>query len=551
LCSQYRESTVIFSFQALQLYGALVPRVLGQKKVRNEECEDRNGEFNLLPAEEFIARHKEAIPCILRSLRAKEEPFNHALVPLLSMLNRITVGGKEVPPELAPFAPIFQELLRSKVFKVRKLAAKSLASFTSDAKVKAQELIDKVKSEKDTNFKHGILLAIKELAKSDEVELEELKKVHFRCFECKLALKDLLPEFKEETGRNVQRWEPGFAKFSEVEEKKIDSSEEKGSEELMRELSENESPLELANCLRKLSNLDLDEEFALELLDFEVPQTGSSAEEAAIVARAAAIGRMSRQEDFHMFFKDESPYTSRFVELSERLRELSRPEKGEDSRLNACRALRKLVSLLMRRDLTCLMQYGVVNLLNSAFILLQDEEVEVREEACEFVAELLAEKPVSHYESMRKLAIFGLKECPECLNWYQPVIDILFSPWREENAENLRKSLKRSYLFESGEGVNVFAEESFKIDLFGRVLTAEVVEKVPINVSQALKEWSEVKKAAENTDFLPFSSFWTSFGYSAMTRFRAFLVLVDKVQVEGEEKENTQNALRELNELLL
>lgn len=74
---------------SLQLFGSVVPRMVGQKKVRDDDSVQ-----NSLTVADFLARYRDIVPALLDKLAgpsvAAEKTFkaNPQLVPLLEMMAR-------------------------------------------------------------------------------------------------------------------------------------------------------------------------------------------------------------------------------------------------------------------------------------------------------------------------------------------------------------------------------------------------------------------------------------------------------------------------------
>ena len=154
---------------ALQLFGAIVPRILGQKKVRTE-----GSLHNSLTLPEFLSRYSDLIPFLLEQLLndSKESSsflVNPALVPLLSLLSRIAPGGsvdKSSLDSVQKMKSAFFKLLGSRVINVRILAGKALAAFTQPSLLEREigfilRLLEDPRI--PINFQNGLLLAAKEL----------------------------------------------------------------------------------------------------------------------------------------------------------------------------------------------------------------------------------------------------------------------------------------------------------------------------------------------------------------------------------------------------
>jgi hypothetical protein len=88
-------------FAALQLFGALMPRFLGQKRRRIDNNEDTSDPddtltmaLNAVTAQELFSRHVDLAPFLLKKLQECQlkEEINPSLVPILSMLSRVSPG---------------------------------------------------------------------------------------------------------------------------------------------------------------------------------------------------------------------------------------------------------------------------------------------------------------------------------------------------------------------------------------------------------------------------------------------------------------------------
>ncbi len=174
-----------------------------------------------------------------------------------------------------------------------------------------------------------------------------------------------------------------------------------------------------------------------------------------------------------MFFgSDESPFVSHFVEFTERVGRSSSFSSSsssslssssrlggadEDARAAAASALRGMAPIFRRRrvsDLPPVMRYGFVNAANAGLVLLSDEEEDVRSEAAAFVCALMEARggggggdgeSVSLPTALAAEALvhFGMEEFGDCVGWFEPVVDVLLVPWRDDGMAELDKSLKR------------------------------------------------------------------------------------------------------------
>lgn len=145
---------------------------------------------------------------------------------------------------------------------------------------------------------------------------------------------------------------------------------------------------------------------------------------------------------------------------------------------------------------------------NACLVLLEDEEREVRLKATAFASQLHTTKTcrpfpenISTFHAVDKITLFGLDHFSECLEWFQPVKDVFFKPWNGANRtlvgpfdpvlylEGVVSG--RHQLFESGEGLNVFADEAAMNNkyagLIGGWLTTASVPKISLANTEAVK----------------------------------------------------------------
>ena len=65
-----------------------MPRILGQKKLRSSE---EDSFYNSISATELFARHTHLAKILIENLE-RDEKINPSLVPILSMLSRVSPG---------------------------------------------------------------------------------------------------------------------------------------------------------------------------------------------------------------------------------------------------------------------------------------------------------------------------------------------------------------------------------------------------------------------------------------------------------------------------
>ena len=119
----------------MQLFGGLIPRILGQKKIRNDDslCNSMN-------VDEFFTRYPSLPEFLLNQLSQKSKSLVHpSLVPLLVLFSRMALGvAKDLNGSgclINEFKCVFKQTFFSSVVNVRQLAAKAYANFTSKEEV--------------------------------------------------------------------------------------------------------------------------------------------------------------------------------------------------------------------------------------------------------------------------------------------------------------------------------------------------------------------------------------------------------------------------------
>nr|XP_045582396.1 thyroid adenoma-associated protein homolog [Procambarus clarkii] len=171
---------------ALQLYGAVVPRMVGQKKVRDE-----SSTLNSLTAPEFLFRHPNLAESLLQLLTSSckrltcdkdiKEKIVHSkerisikmsssLVPVLSLLARLSPGtglqqNKELNDTLGKFCEVTNRLLGSPVYTIRRLASLAIVALTpiEQAHCCINDILNilKIPELTNTNRIHGNLFTLK------------------------------------------------------------------------------------------------------------------------------------------------------------------------------------------------------------------------------------------------------------------------------------------------------------------------------------------------------------------------------------------------------
>ena len=305
-----------------------------------------------------------------------------------------------------------------------------------------------------------------------------------------------------------------------------------------------------------------DSELAMEVLDtisscdeIKLGRLGILAQSTNLMLQTVCFASMMTKSDYKMFFSDESIYVSRFSEMTEQIEKISQPNKMETCRMHGAQSLKNLLSVFNSRNLKSdfdpLMLYAFVTLINTAFTLLFDEDNHVRESITEFVSNLKSKKyypqKISTVLAIEKLVLFGLEHFSSCPEWFFPVQDVFFRPWSCDTSnkcsktpvERLENVQVREYLFESGDGINVYVEDAGNNIYFSEVimqwLSNKNLENSPlklnINIHTVIEQINSIINyiegdAYENRGFS--SVLWTNQGLLMMLRYYNLLCVVKK-----------------------
>ncbi|GFS68358.1 thyroid adenoma-associated protein homolog [Nephila pilipes] len=161
---------------ALQLFGVLLPRICGQKKVREEDSE-----HNLISSSELFARcpslkvylHMKLEKCVQFH---QEKKLCSELVPVLSII--VKLSPPQENNEAFHFKTLLLQLLDVPVWKVRDLVSSSLSVLVSsdDISIKIEELNQELQTNNfNCNKVHGNLLLIQKVSKRDKFFLDTCK----------------------------------------------------------------------------------------------------------------------------------------------------------------------------------------------------------------------------------------------------------------------------------------------------------------------------------------------------------------------------------------
>jgi hypothetical protein len=238
-----------------------------------------------------------------------------------------------------------------------------------------------------------------------------------------------------------------------------------------------------------------DSELAMEILDLtnvyeakNLGRIGIMVKTTNLMVGAVCFASMMTQIDYKMFFSDESLYVSKFSQMSEEIEKISQPNKMETCRMHGAQCLKYLLPIFNARniktDFDPLVLYAFVKLVNTAFTLMSDEDNHVRQLVTEFVSDLITEthypRDISTVTAFEKLTFYGLEQFSSCLEWFLPVSDVFFRSWvfasssanRSDSPVEILKNVGvREYLFESGDGINVYAEEAGNNIHFSKLIT--------------------------------------------------------------------------------
>merc|ERR1712098_743925 len=217
-------------------------------------------------------------------------------------------------------------------------------------------------------------------------------------------------------------------------------------------------------------------EFALDLLEIieneKLNNFGVTVFSKVVNLKAVCLNIMLIQDDWEWFFGDTSEYLSKVVENSEQIQRLAGPENIETSRIIAAKSIMSYLECFQLKrigKMALVLQFGFVNLLNSSLVLLQDEDVEVRDVAIEFANRLprpdfaSSHADVGRLECVRHVVWCGLDQLIEVADMLTPVILAIILPSQLSPDFLDHKEGTSSSLFRRGEGLNVFTENFYAV----------------------------------------------------------------------------------------
>ena len=329
-----------------------------------------------------------------------------------------------------------------------------------------------------------------------------------------------------------------------------------------------------------------DPELAMDILELnsenqihQRPQFGIMAKTTSLIVQAVCFASMMTQVDYKMFFGDESVYVSMFSKMAEDIEGYSKPNKMETCRIHCAQSLKFLIPVFNKRsikvDFDPLVMYAFVKLANTAFTLLNDEDNQVREMVTNFVSELKTDMPYPENVSTRvaceKLIRYGLEQFSSCIEWFLPVEEVFFRPWIFDiglcdNAEYpshiLRRIGIREYLFESGDGINVFIEEVGQNFHYTSVITKWLREKkdrlpykLNMNMKSIFEQVTSLMKYIDTHSYVKDYSgeLWTSKGFILLLRYYNMLSIIKEHPslVDLESYGSDSDALKEIDTFIV
>jgi len=262
---------------ALQLFGALTPRILGQKKLRTDAS------YNKVNLEEVDTRFPGLLSLFVNQLNKPETIRSNivsaSVVPILTVLSRLerpavgqSLQGQGVGQISSRISDCMLPLLGSPVIQVRQLAGRVYAEFSSfqfsDVLVKAEEVV-KRETGRNSNLLHGYMLVLKELSSrkvevGDEIVAKLLCISRYPCYLIKhtvlgiqtnLQLTKCVAAAHPFTGDN---YHPGFYQLQDEVGGCVGGTEaeEEVAERLLTLLSDSDVPDEqIISALKNVLNL--------------------------------------------------------------------------------------------------------------------------------------------------------------------------------------------------------------------------------------------------------------------------------------------------------
>jgi len=495
------------------------------------KMKDDSQGYNNVSVLEIEARFPGLIEILVNKLEnnveAKSCLIEPCVVPILTILSRMETNISNSLSEL--INKCIRRFSGSPVMAVRKLVAKTHSQLCpKTAQEIADDVLSKLSQGKDfpTNDLHSdilLILNIVEKTRYDAPEqlIETLKKIDemLHCYVVKCEIVKITKALVKKGASEIRLYgcetytcEPGLHIWKQQIGDAILSAEELDSNNpgdqiskvigtadiekaltLLEKILSDESIIVTGGDIEKLldfflskksinqlnpesNNQLFNSEFALDLLeiieDEKLNNFGVTVFSKVVNLKAVCLNIMLIQEDWEWFFGDTSEYVSKVVENSEQIQKLAGPENIETSRILAAKSIKSYLEcfqLKRIKKMALVLQFGFANLLNSSCVLLQDEDVEVREVAMEFANNLprpdfsSSHVNVGRLECVRRVVWCGLDQLLEVVDMLTPVIQGIILPSQLSIDFLDQKKDASSSLFRRGEGLNVFIENFYEV----------------------------------------------------------------------------------------
>ncbi|GIY68476.1 thyroid adenoma-associated protein homolog [Caerostris darwini] len=153
---------------ALQLFGVLLPRICGQKKVQEDDSE-----HNLVSSSELFARCPTLKVYMLEELHKcvrfhRQRKLCSELVPVLSIIVKLSPPKEKDGDFVTEFKTLLFQLLDVPIWKVRDLVSSALSVMVTVSDVsEAMEELSQEQGSFNSNKVHGVLLLVQKVSKRD------------------------------------------------------------------------------------------------------------------------------------------------------------------------------------------------------------------------------------------------------------------------------------------------------------------------------------------------------------------------------------------------
>ena len=146
------------------------------------------------------------------------------------------------------------------------------------------------------------------------------------------------------------------------------------------------------------------------------------------------------------------------------------------------------------------------------------------------------------------MILYGLEHFSSCIEWFLPIEEVFFRPWMSHaNSNNnteygvqiLRNAGAREFLFESGDGINVYIEEvglnMFYSEIIRKWLLGKTIDHLPfklnINLRSIIAQVTSLIEYIENNSYLKDYSgeLWNSQGFLILVRYYNLLRIIKDI----------------------